>query len=246
MIKYIQFLFIVLSGLQVNGQSLQLHFDARHTIDPKNNSKNFPTFQFEYIKQLDTGKLLIKPGTFFLKLQADLVGDQAAISKSYMQVSQEVRFWKPKIFINLQYSGGLGITEQKQYSYYIQNTYQAGISYPFKLCTAYFSAILNYKYVSYKKPSHDLLYTFYFYKGLWNYKAEFAGDFSIGTENKNHGDEFTAHLYGKRFLLFAEPQFWYNINKTIACGTKLNIFYHILTTQDKTQAYPTIGIRTKL
>jgi hypothetical protein len=244
--KYYLVLISILFCLQIKGQSLQLHYDARHTLDPKNNAKNFITLYFEYIKQLDTGKTFVKPGSFFLKLQADLVGDQSSIGKYYMQISQEVRFWKPKFFINLQYSGGLGITDPKEYSYYIQNTYQTGISYPFKWAGAYFSTVLNYKYVSYKKPSHDFSYTFYFYKGLWNYKAEFAGDFYIATENKNHGDEYTANLQGKHFLFFAEPQFWYKINKTLACGSKLNVFYHILTNKDETQTYPTIGIRVKL
>lgn len=244
--KYYLVLISILFCLQIKGQSLQLQYDARHTFDPKNNAKNFTTLYFEYFKQLDTGKTFVKPGAFFLKLQADVIGDQSSIGKYYMQVSQEVRFWKPKVFINLQYSGGLGITEPKEYSYYIQNTYQVGVSYPFKWAGGYFSTVLNYKYVSYKKPSHDFLYTFYFYKGLWNYKAEFAGDFSIGTENKNHGDEFTANLQGKRFLFFAEPQFWYNINKTLAVGSKINVYYHILTTKDETQTYPTIGIRVKL
>ncbi|MFD0763947.1 DUF5020 family protein [Mucilaginibacter lutimaris] len=244
--KRIPFLLITFLCHQLAAQTLQLHYDARHTIDRKNNTKNFTTVQFEYFKQLDTGKTSVKPGAFFLKLQADMLGDKANIGKYYMQVSQEVRFWRPKIFINLQYSGGLGVTEPKQYSYYIQNAYQAGISYPFKIGDAYFSSVLNYKYVAYKKPSNDFWYTFYFYKGLMTYKAEFAGDFSFGTENKNHGDDFTKTLHGKRFLFFAEPQFWYKINKTVSFGTKLNVYYHILTTEDKTQAYPTLGIRAKL
>lgn len=244
--KLISFLLLIFLSGTINAQTLQLHYDARHTVDPKSNAKNFTTLQFDYFKQLDTGKTFAKPGAFFLKIQADMVGDDASIGKYYMQVSQEVRFWRPKIFINLQYSGGLGVTQPKQYSYYIQNAYQAGISYPFKIGTAYFSSVLNYKYVAYDKPSNDVWYTFYFYKGLWNYNAEFAGDFSLGTENKNHGDDFTANLHGKRFLFFAEPQFWYKAGKTISFGTKLNIFYHILSTEDKTQAYPTLGIRVKL
>ncbi|QHS54192.1 DUF5020 family protein [Mucilaginibacter sp. 14171R-50] len=244
--KHLMVIFFVLYALQIKGQSLQLHYDARHAIDPENNPKNFVSVQFEYLKQLDTGKTFIKPGTFLLKLQADMSGDQSSIGKCYMQVSQEVRFWKPRIFINLQYSGGLGVTYPRQYSYYIQNTYQVGVSYPFKIGKGYFSSVLNYKYISYKKPSHDFFYTLYFYQGLWNYKVEFAGDFSFGTENRNHGDEFTASLHGKRFIFFAEPQLWYNINKSLACGTRLNLYYHILSPDNRTQAYPTLGIRAKL
>ena len=62
------------------------------------------------------------------------------------------------------------------------------------------SSVLNYKYIPYIKPSHDVLYTLYWWKGLWNYKAEFAGDFSIWPENKNHGNDNTKDLREKDFL----------------------------------------------
>lgn len=244
-----KFLIVILLSLLSVGafsQSLQLHYDFRHTIDSKRNPKNFPTLYFEYYKLLDTGKAFIKPGSFLLKTQADFTGDQDNIGKYYMQVSQEFRFWKPKFFIDLQYSGGLGITTPRQYSYYILNTYSAGISYPFKIGQAYLSSILFYRYAPYKKPSNDFLYTMYFYRGLFNYKAEFAGDFSIWTENKNHGDEATAGQSGKRFFFFAEPQAWYNINKKFSAGSKINMFYHVNTTDNVLEVYPTAAIRWKL
>jgi len=226
-------------------QSLQLHYDLRHSIDPKLNSKNFPTLYFEYFKNQDSGTSFIKPGSFLLKMQADFLGEKGNMGKFYMQVSQSFRCWKPKIFLNLQWNGGLGITEPKQYSYYITNAFSVGLAYPFKLGNAYLSSVLNYKYVSYSKPSHDPLYTLYWWKGLWNYKAELAGDFSIWTENKNHGDDFTKDLSGKRFFFFAEPQFWYNIHKSFSTGIKVNIYYHVLTSDNLLQAYPAVAIDAK-
>ncbi|WP_374951611.1 DUF5020 family protein [Mucilaginibacter sp.] len=244
-----KYLFLILSlscCLQVNAQTLQLHYDARHTLDPSRNAKNFATLYFEYFKTPDTGKFFIKPGSFLLKLQADFTGEQQNIGKYYMQVSQELRFWRPKVFLNLQYTGGLGITNPRQYSYYIINTYSAGVSYPFKIGNAFMSSVLNFRYVPYTTPSKDLMFTLYFYKGLFNYKAEFAGDFSVWTENKNHGDELTENLHGKRFSFFAEPQLWYNLTKTLAFGTRINTNYHVLTTEDVLQIYPTAAVRLKL
>lgn len=227
-------------------QALQLHYDIRHSIDPKNNAKNFPSLYFEYFKAQDTGKSFIKPGSFLLKMQADFSGEKNNMSNFYMQVSQSFRCWKPKIFLNIQYSGGLGITEPRQYSYYIVNTYSIGLSYPFKWANTYLSSVLNYKNTYFNKPSNDVLYTLYWWKGLLHYKAEFAGDFSVWTENKNHGDERTKDMYGKRFYFFAEPQGWYNINKTLAFGTKINMNYHVLTTKNVLQVYSTRAVRGKL
>jgi hypothetical protein len=227
-------------------QSLQFHYDLRHTVDPATNSKNFTTLYFEYFKNQDSGSAFIKPGSFLLKMQADFLGEKNNMGKFYMQVSQSFRCWRPKIFINLQYSGGLGITEPKQYSYYITNAFSIGPAYPFQLGKAYLAAVFNYKYIPYNKPSHDFLYTLYWWKGLWNYRAEVAGDFSIWTENKNHGDDFTKQLHGKRFFFFAEPQFWYSLSKNFAIGTKINMYYHVLTTDDRFQVYPTIALRCKI
>ena len=237
--------FLIIFTLRSSAQQLQIHYDARRLFDPRENQQNFVTLNFEYLKHLDTGRF-IKPGAFLLKLQADLQGDQSNIGKYYMQISQELRFWEPKIFLNLQYSGGLGVTSPRQYSYYIANNYSAGVSYPFKFGGAYFSTILYYKYAQYAKPSNDFLYTMYFYKGAFNYKLEIAGDFSIWTENKNHGDAFTANEKGKRFFFFAEPQLWFKILGSLYAGTKINTFYHVNTAENKLQIYPTAAIKIKL
>jgi Domain of unknown function (DUF5020) len=226
-------------------QSLQLHYDFRHTLDPKHADKNFPTFYFEYFKNQDSGKAFIKPGSFLLKMQADFLGEHSNMGKFYMQVSQSFRCWTPKLFINLQYSGGLGITEPRQYSYYILNTYSIGLAYPFQWIGGYWSTVLHYKWVPYPKPTQDPLFTLYWWKGLFHYKLEISGDFSIWTENKNHGDEFTKDLKGKRFYFFAEPQCWYNISKTWAVGTRISMNYHVLTTENLLQVYPTLAIRCK-
>jgi hypothetical protein len=231
---------------RLTAQTLQLHYDLRHSVDPAHNSSNFPTLYFEYFKARDSGTHFIKPGSFLLKMETDLQGAQTNIGKSYIQVTQSFRCWRPKVFLSLQYSGGLGVTEPKQYSYYIVNTFSAGAEYPFGWKGAWFSSILYYKYVPYTKPTQDFLYTFYWWKGFLHYKLEFAGDFSVWTENKDHGDAGTAAERGKRFFFFAEPQVWFNIDKVLAAGSKINMYYHVNTVDNLFQAYPTIAVRCKL
>ncbi len=230
----------------VFSQSLQLYYDARHTLDPKHNSRNFSSLYFEYFKAQDSGKCFIKPGSFLLKMQSDFSGQKNNMSQFYMQVSQSFRCWQPKVFINLQYSGGLGVTQPAQYSYYITNTYLLGVSYPFAWGSAYLSSAMNYKYSSYDKSSQDFSFSLYWWKGLWNYKAELSGDFSIWTENKNHGDDYTINLKGKRFYFFSEPQFWHKIKSGFSAGTKVNMYYHVLTSNNIFQVYPTIALKCKL
>lgn len=225
------------TALTATAQNLQLHYDLR---------QKFPLLYFEYWKMRDSGQHLIKPGDFFLKIEADGDGSDDNIGKFYFQVSQSFRAWKPKLFLRLQYSGGAGVTEPKQYSYYITNTYQAGAEVPFPWQGAFLTAILDYKYVAYTKPTNDPIFTLYWYRGFFNYKLEFAGDFSIWTENRNHGDELTTGKRGKQDFFFAEPQLWYNATKTLSIGSKLNCYYHVNTPANVFQPYPTLAARIKL
>lgn len=227
-------------------QNVQLHYDMRHWVDLKRTTANFPTIYAEYFEEQDSGHGYIKPGSFLFKMEADMMGEKGNIGKAYMQVAQTLRMWQPKIFLHLSYSGGLGLTERKQYSYYIVNTFQLGAAYNFKWKGAWLSTVLDYKYVPYSKPTQDFIYTLYWWKGFYNYRVEFAGDFSVWTENKNHGDDVTKALTGKRFFFFAEPQAWYNISKKFAVGTKVNMYYHVNTINNVLQAYPTLAVKYKM
>jgi hypothetical protein len=237
-----KFRLLVILGMissALHAQNLQLHYDPRHSLDPKHNSMNFPTIYFEYYKAKDS------TGAFFIKMESDLNGSQNNIGKFYTQVSQSFRFWKPKVYMQLQYSGGMGIAEPGSYAYYITNAFSLGAVYPFQWKGAWFSTSLSYTYNSFKKPSHDLLYSLYWGKGLWNYKFEFSGDIELYTQNRNLGDTYTSNLSGKRVSFFGEPQVWFKIHNGFSVGSKINMYYHVLTSDNIFQVYPTAAVRFK-
>jgi hypothetical protein len=221
-------------------QTLQLHYDFRHTFDPSHNSMNFPTIYFEYFKQKDTTS-----GSFFMKMESDLNGQNHNIGKFYTQLTQSFKFWKPKVYAQIQYSGGLGISEPGSYSYYIANAFSVGAVYPFQWKGAWFSTALSYTYNAFKKPSNDFLYSFYWGHGFWNYKVEFSGDVELYSMNRYTGDSFTSNLSGKSIAFFGEPQVWFKLHKGFAVGSKINLYYHVLTNEDLFQVYPTLAARFK-
>ena len=235
------FLFLILSALSFTGkgQILQIHYDPRHTLDPGHNSDNFPTIYFEYYKAKDTA------GAFFIKTEADLNGANHNMGKFYTQLSQSFKFWKPKVYVQLQYSGGMGIAEPGSYGYYITNAFSLGAVYSFQWKGAWFSTSLSYTYNAFKKPSHDVLYSLYWGRGFWNYKVEFSGDIELYTVNKNLGDAYTSDLHGKWLALFGEPQMWFKIHDGFSLGSKVNMYFHVLTHENLLQIYPTIAARFK-
>ncbi|MEO6632552.1 MAG: DUF5020 family protein [Mucilaginibacter sp.] len=232
--------------LLIFAQSLQLHYDLRHTIDPKHNPQNFPALFFEYFKSQTDTSSFIKPGSFLFKAETDMKGDKNNIGNAFIQVTQTFRLWRPKIFVGVQYSGGLGVTEPRQYSYYINNSFAIGPNYNFQSKGFYCSTSVYYTYNMRKKPSSDVMLTFYWWKGLFNYKLEFNGDFELYTLNKNTGEDFTKDLKGKTVSFFGQPQVWYNLNKSFAFGSKQLLYYHVNTTENLFQVYPTVAIKVKI
>ena len=229
-----------------HSQSLQWHYDLRHTIDPDHNTRNFQTLFFQYFKTLDSGSYFIKPGSFLLQMQSDFDGDNHNMGKFYMQVSQSLRCWKPKIYLSLEYSGGLGIAEPGSYGFYIANGFSLGASHLMAWKGGYYNLALSYRYNAFKRPSHDAMFSFYWWKGFWNYRIEISGDLEAWTQNKNHGDASTAGRRGKSLAMFGEPQVWLNGIKKISIGTKVNLYYNVLTPENLFQVYPTLGLRYKL
>lgn len=220
------------------GQNVQLHYDFRHSIDPNLNPENFPSISFEYFKLIDT----VGTGSFLVKAQADLKGRSQNIGQVFLQLSQSLRFWKPKLYLYLNYSGGLGVTKSSA-GFYIANSYGLGISYPFQWKGAWLATNLSLRYNAFKKPSYDPQFTFYFGRGIRRYKFFTAGSFVFWTENRDQGETYTRDRKGKKLAFFGDPQIWLNLTKGFSVGTRVNVFYHTLTEDDAIQFYPTAGVK---
>jgi len=236
--KFLILLSSLISFQICSGQNLQLHYDFRHTLDPARNSRNFPSFSFEYFKSIDT----IGTGSFLLKVQADMRGDRNNLGQVFTQVSQSLRFWKPKLYLTLNYSGGLGVGADS-FGFYITNSYGLGVSYPFQWKGAWLSLNMVYRYNAFPKPSYDPQLTFYFGRGIRDYRIFVAGSFVFWSENRNQGTEYTQGMHGKKFAFFGDPQIWIKVHKGFSIGSRINVFYHLITDEDKIQIYPTIGTK---
>ncbi|NOT77164.1 MAG: DUF5020 family protein [Cyclobacteriaceae bacterium] len=219
-------------------QNVQLHYDLRHTIDPESNPMNFPSLTFEYFKNVDT----VGTGSFLFKTQLDLKGKSNNAGQVFTQISQSLRFWKPKIYLSIGYSGGLGVTTTS-FGFYIANSLSAGVSYSTQWKGAFITSSLLYRYNAFDAPSFDPQFTFYFGKGFFNYRIFVGGSFVFWTENRNQGNDFTKDLSGKKLSFFGDPQIWVKVKGGLSLGSRINVFYHTLTEEDILQIYPTVGAK---
>lgn len=219
-------------------QNLQMHYDFRHTLDHRTNPRNYPSFSFEYFKNIDT----LGTGSFLIKLQADLNGKNNNTGQVFTQLSQSLRFWKPKIYLSLNYSGGLGVTPSA-FGYYVSNSYGMGIAYPFQWRSAWIATSLIVRYTAFDRPSYDPQLTLYFGRGFINYRIFTSGSLVFWTQNKDQGIESTKGQQGKKFAFFGDPQFWFRIKNSLSAGTRVNVYYHIYTMDNKVLLFPTIGLK---
>ena len=92
-------------------------------------------------------------------------------------------------------------------------------------------------------PSRYISGHFYFGRGFFNYKLFVGGSFVAWTENRNQGTADTQSLHGKKAAFFGDPQVWIKVKGGFSVGSRINVFYHLITADDKVQLYPTIGTK---
>ena len=216
-------------------QDLQLHYDWRHTIDPRNNARDFPALTFKTFKALEFG-------SFLLKLEANLDGAQHNVSKGYLEVSQTLRFWKAPVFVLGEYTGGLGLFDGASGGFYIPNAYLVGVAYPFKLNGSWASASLAYKHTNFTLPSHDPQATLYWGRPLGRRWA-FATTGVFWTQNRNRGDGLTTTLTGKEGAFLVENEIWWHAFGLVSIGSEVRLSRNVYATDGRLLVYPTLGIR---
>lgn len=226
------------SALFSQAQQLQFHYDFRHSLNANLNRRNYASLTFEYFKVYDS------TGSFLLKTQTDFTGENNNIGQLFIQISRNLRYWRPKIQLTLTYSGGLGVAPPT-YGYSLTNTFGVGAAYPFQWRGAWFSTSLVYRFSAFPKPSHDPQFTFYFGKGFFNYRIMVAGSIVAWSENRNQGNDFTKDLSGKKVAFFGDPQCWVKLTKAVSVGSRINLYYHILTTENQVQIYPTFALKNQ-
>jgi hypothetical protein len=216
-------------------QELQLHYDWRHTVDPRNNARDFPTLTFKSFKALEFG-------SFLLKLEANLDGTQHNVSQSYLEVSQTVRFWKAPVYALGEYSGGLGLFGGGSGGFYIANAYHLGVAYPFKLQGGWASAAVAYKHTNFTRASHDPQATLYWgrpFGARWT----FASTGVFWTQNRDTGDELTASLRGKQGAFLMENEMWWRAVGLVSVGSEVRVSRNVYANDGRVLVYPTLGLR---
>jgi hypothetical protein len=219
----------------VHAQELQLHYDWRHTTDPRNNARNFPSLAFKSFKALPFG-------SFLLKLELDLDGTRHNVSKGYVEISQTMRWWSAPIYVLGEYSGGLGVFDGGGGGFYLDNAFHVGASHPFPWQGGFANVSLAYRYANLERASHDPHASVYWGRSLGKRWA-FASTSVLWTQNRNRGDERTAGLTGKRGSFLVENEIWWRAAGLVSIGSNVRISRNVYASDGRVVVYPTLGAR---
>jgi hypothetical protein len=216
-------------------QELQLHYDFRHSVDPRNNPRDFPAVTFKSFKALEFG-------SFLLKMEANLDGTRHDMSKGYLEITQTLRFWKAPVYAHVEYSGGLGTFDGATGGYYVDNAYMLGAAYPFQWQGGWANAYVAYKHTNFAAPSHDPQASLYWGRGFRK-RWSFASTAVTWTQNRNHGDDYTANLEGKQWAFLIENELWWRATGPLSIGSEVRVSRHVYTSSTPPLVYPTLGVR---
>ena len=239
-------LLVAFTGLflitQVHAEvSIDWLYDFRHTTDPRNNPDNYPVIELKLFQPLSFG-------SFLMKDEINLNGQQHNASKVYTEMSQSIKLGDLKLFnspllAHLGFSGGLGLFDNANGGYYIQNAYSVGLELPFEVRKTFCNVYVALRYTNFAKPSYDPMLALYAGKYFLNYKLLFANSLEAWTTSNNQGEPWNQMKSGKFASWELESELWYKVAKNFWIGTYVRTTFNVYAVSNRWLIYPSAGVR---
>lgn len=194
---------MLISSLTVFSQTnLQLHYDLGE-------GRNYLTSTIERFKPDSHGSLF-----YFVDMNYSENGPKEA----YFEIARELKFWEGPISAHIEYNGGLHA--ETAFSFQINNAYLLGGTYSMnnKDYSKGMSISAMYKLIQGNTDPHNYQLTAVWYMHMLNRKLSFTGFADFWRENNLFMN--TSHVF------LAEPQIWYNFNKSISAGSEIELGYN--------------------
>lgn len=220
------FIFVIsLLATNTFAQNLQTHYDL-------GKDRKFLTTTVEMFKPDKHGS------TFFFIDMNYGDSDIQGVSMAYWEIARAWTIGKSPFAAHIEYNGGLGQNTAGA-AYQINNAYLCGFEYSWnaKDFSKGFTLEPLFKSIRGKNKASFQL-TGVWYLKLLNNKILFNGFFDIWKEDNAFGTETT------KFVIFSEPQLWYNFYKNFAVGSELELAYNFTGNTSKGfHANPTIALK---
>ena len=196
---------LLISGLALNAQNVQLHYDFGDALYQK---------EMDGRPKLTTTVEMFKPDQwgstcFFVDMDYTAKG----ISSAYWEIARELKFWNGPVSAHVEYNGGTS----NLFSY--KNCYLAGPTYTYNNgdFTKGFSLCAMYKYIQkIEKPNNfQITGTWYLHFAQGKFTVTGFADFwmEIDSYTTPHGV----------FVFLSEPEFWVMLHILNGVNDKFNL-----------------------
>ena len=213
--KFILVLFVVVAALTVKSQNLQVHYDFR-------SARNYITTTVEKFAPDAYGS------TFFF---IDFNYSKAGPTEAYWEIARELKKWDGPFSVHVEYNGGLHaspLPDNTMNAFPINNAYLFGGTYSWNASdfSKGFSLSAMYKYIQTNASPSNVQLTVVWYLNMLNNKLSFTGFADFWTEKHTvSNDNFQINFQDVGVVFLSEPQIWYNINKSFAVGSEVELSY---------------------
>ncbi len=219
-------------------------YDFRHATDPQDNVNNFPVVELKaFVPQ--------SFGSFLMKEEIDLNGTNHNESKNYTELSQSIKLGDVTLrglplFAHVGYSGGLGLFGNATGGFYVQNTYNVGLEYPFGVQEAFCNVFVALRYTNFTRPSYDPMLSIYAGRYFLNYKLLVANSLEAWTTAYDHGDAASPRRAGRFASWELESEVWYKVAKGFSVGTYIRSTRNVYALSNRWLLFPSLGVRYAL
>lgn len=213
----------------IAAQNLQVHYDF-------GKNRQHPTSTIEIFKPDKYGNTF-----FFIDMNYDADGVKG-VSLAYWEIARVFKTEKMPIGIHAEYNGGLGqfMADDKQLGYTLNDAWLGGIDY--SINAKDFSKGLSLKFLyKYIRNKHEASFQI---TGVW-YMHFFKNKFTFNGFADFWREDWDFNFDGEadtKYIFLAEPQIWYNINKTFSIGSEIETSSNFANHKGF-QVNPTVGIK---
>jgi hypothetical protein len=238
--KKLLFLLFYLFSISLHAQNLQLHYDlGRHEDGTK---RNFFVSTFELFKPDTLGYTFL-----FTDFEFNSPNNPRGVSLGYFEIAREFTFpWFRNLSVlrnlgvHIEYNDGSIIystADSVVLGENIRSSWLSGVEYSFVTGNLSVNTMFLYKYIR-GSAVPDFQWTLVWFWPLFDQRLTLTGYVDVWTQQ-----DFMNNPGTKIWVLYSEPQVWFNVTKHFSAGGEFKISKNFIPGSKRYEVFPTIGIR---
>jgi hypothetical protein len=233
--KICTFIFISFFSLGIFAQNLQVHYDFGEVKNGFEKIKrDYVTSTLEFFKPDEHGNTYV-----FVDMDYDM--KNGGVQTVYWEISRDLRFWKMPLELHGEFTGGNFVNGDTNFGGFIGRSWIFGLNVPWMFGKFAVSGAALYRHFR-GANGPDFQFSGTWAGNFLNDKLTLSGFIDVWSTDNELKLDANNEPEGKIIRLMAQPQIWYNINKTFSLGSEFDISRYFIT-YDGVDVMPTVAVK---